>query len=117
MIEWWEPHAEALQTAGVSDGIRNGCPRIWATINTLEPLASRNAPEGFATKSYIDGCDIVELKSPMTKDDHIVFVAAVTDDSVRIKRLYPQQDPVASFFRQGHSRFYAYCSSGVLYEI
>ena len=32
MIEWWEPHAEALQTAGVSDGIRNGCPRIWATI-------------------------------------------------------------------------------------
>ena len=40
MIEWWEPHAEALQTAGVSDGIRNGCPRIWATIliaSQLEP--------------------------------------------------------------------------------
>ena len=85
--------------------------------NALEPLASRNAPEGFATKSYTDGCDIVELKSPMTKDDYIVFVAAITDDWVRIKRLYPQQDPVASFFRQGHSRFYAYCSSGVLYEI
>ena len=32
MIEWWEPHAEALQTAGVFVRIRNGCPRIWATL-------------------------------------------------------------------------------------
>ena len=63
MIEWWEPHAEALQTAGVSDGIRNGCPRIWATIDlvaTGNALGSVDVSQGHVIEAGLDGCiDVV----------------------------------------------------------
>lgn len=53
----------------------------------------------------------------MTKEDYVTFVAAIGDDLVRIKRLYPQQEALAIFFRQGPCTFYAYCSNGTLYRL
>lgn len=85
--------------------------------NALVPLVAVSCPEGFAIKTYADGCDVVTLNSPMTKEDYVTFVAAIGDDLVRIKRLYPQQEALAIFFRQGPCTFYACCSNGTLYRL
>lgn len=94
-----------------------GSTNISCCGNALSPLIAQKAEEGFATKSVVDGSDAIELASPMTKDNYIVFVAAVSDDQVRIKRLYPQQAPMAHFYKQGHCTYYAYRSDGAFFRL
>ena len=75
----------------------------------LEPLVPRkNVDVLDAVVEVADGCQRVSIDHPMTKDDHLLFIAAVGDDLVRIKRLYPEQEARAEFPLQGPCKLYAY---------
>ena len=77
--------------------------------NTLEPLVARSNDDALAAKLEVtDGCQRVSIEHPMSKDNHLLFVAAVGDDLVRIKRLYPEQEAVAEFPLQGPSAVFVY---------
>ena len=77
--------------------------------NVLEPLvAVKNDGTLEATVEVADGCQRVHVDHPMTKDDHLLFIACVGDDLVRIKRLYPEQEARAEFPLQGPSKVYVY---------
>ena len=84
----------------------------------LEVLEAVEADEAHgAAVEVSDGCHVVRFRHPMDKDHHIRFVACVVDDLVRIKRLYPEQEAVASFYIQGPCRLYAYCSRHGLFRL
>ena len=86
--------------------------------NTLEPLAAKkNASILDADVSIEDGCQRVHVTHPMTKDDHLLFIAAIGDDLVRIKRLYPEQEARAEFPLQGPCTLYAYGEGCGLVEL
>ena len=53
----------------------------------------------------------------MSKQDHLLFIASVGDDLVRIKRLYPEQEARAEFPLQGPSKVYAYGTGCGLIEL
>ncbi|MDO4797179.1 MAG: zinc ribbon domain-containing protein [Coriobacteriales bacterium] len=80
--------------------------------NTLEPLAARaNDRVLTATVDAVDGRQRVWIDHPMTKEDHLSFIAAVGDDLVRIKRLYPEQEARAEFPLFGPCKLFAYGAS------
>lgn len=86
--------------------------------NALEPLtAKKNAGILDASVQRVDGCLRVHITHPMTKQDHLLFIAAIGDDLVRIKRLYPQQEARAEFPLQGPCKLYAYGSACGLVEL
>ena len=86
--------------------------------NPLQPLSAAQAHgEHEASIEISDGCQVVRLEHPMSKDHHIRFIACVVDDLVRIKRLYPEQDATASFFMQGPSMLFAFCSEHGLFRL
>ena len=77
--------------------------------NALEPLAAKkNTGILDATVEVAQGCQCVHIAHPMTKEDHLLFIAALGDDLVRIKRLYPEQEARAEFWLQGPCKVYAY---------
>ena len=77
--------------------------------HALEPLAAKkNAGILDASVEVEDGCQRVHVVHPMTKEDHLLFIVAVGDDLVRIRRLYPEQDARAEFPLQGPCKVYAY---------
>jgi hypothetical protein len=79
--------------------------------NALEPLpAKKNEGLLDATVEVADGHQRVHIAHPMSKDSHVLFIAAVGDDLVRIKRLYPEQEARAEFWMQGRCKLYAYAS-------
>lgn len=84
----------------------------------LEPLASV-ANDGIldAHVDVVDGCQRVHIDHPMTKDDHLLFIACIGDDLVRIKRLYPEQEARAEFWLQGPCSLYAYGHNCGLVEL
>lgn len=86
--------------------------------NALEPLAAKtNAATLDATVEVSDGCQRAHIAHPMTKEDHLLFVAAVGDDLVRIKRLYPEQEARAEFGLQGPCKLFAYGNGCGLVEL
>ena len=86
--------------------------------DALEPLVAK-ANDGLlsAEVEVTEGIQRVRIAHPMTKDDHLLFVAAVGDDLVRIKRLYPEQEARAEFYLQGPCKIYAYGASCGLVKI
>ena len=86
-----------------------GAAAVTCCGNALEPLAANpNAGTLDATVEVAEGCQRIHVVHPMTKEDHLLFLAAVGDDLVRIKRLYPEQEARAEFPLQGPSKLYAY---------
>ncbi len=79
--------------------------------NALEPLVA-HANDGVlrARVDVTDGRQVVQVDHPMTKEDHLSFIAAVGDDLVRIKRLYPEQEARAEFPLFGPCTVFAYGS-------
>ena len=92
-----------------------GCSCCGTPLQAL--VAQEAEGEHEAGIEVSDGCHVVRLDHPMAKDHHICFIACVVDDLVRIKRLYPEQDALASFFIQGPCTFYAYCSQHGLFRL
>ena len=60
--------------------------------------------------------DFVSLSHPMTKSHYISFIAAIRDDGIEIKKLYPEQDAEAHFKIAGVKKIYAYCNRHGLFE-
>lgn len=86
--------------------------------NALEPLVpAKNTGVLDASVEVADGCQRVCINHPMTKDDHLLFVATVGDDLVRIKRLYPEQEARAAFPLQGPCKVYAFGRACGLVEL
>lgn len=86
--------------------------------DALEPLVAK-ANDGLlsAEVEVTEGIQRVRIAHPMTKDNHLLFVAAVGDDLVRIKWLYPEQEARAEFYLQGPCKIYSYGASCGLVKI
>lgn len=57
----------------------------------------------------------VSVNHPMSKDHNIIFIAAVYDDRVDFKKLYPESIAEARFKRGRVYRFYIYCNKDGLF--
>ena len=53
----------------------------------------------------------------MTKDHHLSFLAAVSDGTVQLKKLYPEGEALARFRIDGVRRVYGYCNRHGLFEV
>ena len=60
---------------------------------------------------------LVTADHPMTKDHYLSFLAAVSDDGVQLKKLYPEGAPLARFRIEGVRRVYGYCNRHGLFEV
>ena len=85
---------------------------------TLPPLEPEDHDE-----NHIISCQIVEdeyyitLNHPMTKDHYISFLAAVSDQTVQLQKLYPEQPAEARFKIDRVKTIYAYCNHHGLYQL
>ena len=59
----------------------------------------------------------VRLDHPMTKEHHISFLAAVSDNSMQFVKLYPEGNAEARFKRSSVRQLYAYCNHHGLFRI
>ena len=122
-LKRWSSVENHNKAANAKKGIFYACPGCgniaWSMGemacsccgNPLEALdAKQPDDEHRAAIEISDGCHVVRLGHPMTKDHYIRFVACAVDDLVRIRRLYPEQEAVATFPIQGPCAFYAFCS-------
>ena len=120
-LKRWRGAENRNISANCTKSVFHVCPScgnvVWSTGdatvnccgNVLEPLvAVKNDGTLEATVEVADGCQRVHVDHPMTKDDHLLFIACVGDDLVRIKRLYPEQEARAEFPLQGPSKVYVY---------
>ena len=114
----------SVKNRNVSANLRRGafyvCPScgniVWSCGevavrccgNSLEPLVPAKGSALDAKVEIADGCQRVYVAHPMTKQDHLLFIAAIGGDLVRIKRLYPEQEARAEFPLQGPSDVYVY---------
>lgn len=129
-LKRWRGVTNRNASANLKKGVFYVCPNcgnvVWSSGeavvgccgNALKPLvAKKNTDALDATVEVEDGCHRVSISHPMTKGDHLLFVAAVGDDLVRIKRLYPEQEARAEFPLQGPCRLFAYGSACGLVEL
>ena len=84
----------------------------------LPPLEAEQAVG--AHEIRVEVCEdeyYVTLDHPMTKEHYISFLAAVTDNSLHIVKLYPEGNAEARFKRGRTRLLYAYCNRHGLYQI
>ena len=120
-LKRWRLQVNRNVAANLKKGFFHVCPScsniVWSSGETtvsccheaLEPLTATSYTGILdATVETTDGCQRVHIDHPMSKENHLLFIAAVGDDLVRIKRLYPEQEARAEFYLQGPARIYAY---------
>lgn len=84
----------------------------------LPPLMSEPLDDAHAIGASCTGDELfVWANHPMDKTHHIVFVAAVSPDSVQVKRLYPEGPAEAHFRRSGVRDLYLYCNRDGLFSV
>ena len=59
----------------------------------------------------------VTVSHPMTKDHYISFMAAVSPDSIRITKLYPEWNAETRFKISGVKKIYFYCNRDGLFYV
>ena len=59
----------------------------------------------------------VTIKHPMTKEHYISFMAAVSDGTIQLKKLYPEGNAEARFAIAGVQKIYAYCNRHGLFQV
>lgn len=64
-----------------------------------------------------DGELYVRVEHPMTREHHISFLAAVSDHSVQLTKLYPEGAAEAHFRLDSLRHVYAYCNRHGLYRV
>lgn len=87
---------------------------------TLLPQEAEDASEdvGHAfTVERVDADWYVTLDHPMTKTHFVSFIAYVTPDTVRLKKLYPEQAAEARFAMRGGGWMYLYCNRHGLFRM
>ena len=85
---------------------------------TLPPLEAEAAEgEHIITAERSEDEYYVNLRHPMTREHHISFIAALADDGVQIKKLYPEGAAEARLKCSRVHRLYAYCNRHGLFEV
>ena len=89
------------------------------TLPVQEPEDADQADEmHLVTVEQIDNDRYVRLPNhPMTKQHYVSFIAFVTTDTVRLRKLYPEQEAEARFPLAGSGALYAYCNQHGLFRI
>lgn len=82
----------------------------------LRPLTARKADEEHSlTVQRIETEHFVSSGHPMEKEHHIAFLALVKDDSLLLRKLYPEWELQTRLPFWGHSRLYFYCTEHGLF--
>ena len=83
------------------------------------PPQEPEAPDGEhrIEVSRVEDEYLVTADHPMAKDHYLSFLAAVSDDGVQLKKLYPEGAPLARFRIEGVRRVYGYCNRHGLFEV
>lgn len=82
----------------------------------LRPLAARKADEEHSlTVQRIETEYFISSGHPMKKEHHIAFLALVKDDSLLLRKLYPEWEVQTRLPFWGHSRLYFYCTEHGLF--
>ena len=85
---------------------------------TLPPLEAEEADnEHIIHKEISEDEYYVTVNHPMTKEHHISFLAALSDQGIQLVKLYPEQSAEARFKINRISRIYAYCNRHGLFQI
>ena len=85
------------------------------TLPPLEPEIPDT--EHFIHFEKIEDEYYVTVAHPMTKEHHISFIAAVSDNRIQFVKLYPEGNCEARFKINGVRYFYAYCSRHSLFRV
>ena len=59
----------------------------------------------------------VSVEHEMTKNHYISFIAAVSDDGIQLKKIYPESAAEARFRINGVRKFYCYCNRDGLFGL
>ena len=85
---------------------------------TLPPLEPEEPDEQHLVNyQIVEDEYYITLNHPMTKDHYISFLAAVSDQSIQLIKLYPEQPAEARFKINRVKTIYAYCNPHGLYSI
>ena len=129
-LKHWRDVANANKAANLKRSVFYICPTceniIWSAGemeisccgHALDPLVS--VPNDGMLEASIEkdaGIVRVHISHPMTKERHVLFIAAIGDDLARIKRLYPEQEAYVEFSLQGPYKLYAYANDCGLVEL
>ena len=78
---------------------------------TLPPLDAEECDDEHKTNvETVEDEYYVTVDHPMTKDHYISFLAAVSDDGIQLKKLYPEGPCEARFRIRAVRNIYAYCN-------
>lgn len=78
---------------------------------TLPPLEAETCDaEHQIKKEIVEDEYYVTVDHPMTKDHYISFLAAVSDDGIQLKKLYPEGPCEARFRIRAVRKIYAFCN-------
>lgn len=84
---------------------------------TLPPLEAEPAENTHAiTLEPVEDEYLVTVDHPMTRDHHILFLAAVSDDALQLIRLYPEGPARTRIQRRGVRTVYACCNRDGLFK-
>lgn len=84
---------------------------------TLPPLEAEESDENHAVKiERVEDEYFVSIDHEMTKQHYISFIAAIRQDGIEIKKLYPEQNAEARFKISGTKQIYFYCNRHGLFK-
>ncbi len=125
-----QPIRNRNRCANMAQGRWYVCPVcgnvVWATGEavvcccgiTLPPLEPEIADEEHGIRvSRVEDEYLVTMDHPMTKDHYISFLAAVSDGTVQLKKLYPEGEALARFRIEAVRRVYGCCNRHGLFEV
>ena len=85
---------------------------------TLLPLEAETADaDHLIHKEIVEDEYYVTVDHPMTKDHHISYLAAVSDQSIQLVKLYPEGNAEARFKINRVKSIYAYCNRHGLFQL
>lgn len=84
---------------------------------TLVPLEAESAGQTHTINiEEVEDEYYVTVSHEMTKEHYISFIAAVTDSSVLLTKLYPEQNAEARFKRNRINKIYCFCNRHGLFS-
>ena len=84
----------------------------------LPPLEPEAADETHGIRvERVEDENLVTVDHPMTRDHYLSFLAAASDGTVQLKKLYPEGEALARFRIDGTRRVYACCNRHGLFEV
>ncbi len=84
----------------------------------LSPLSRKGPDEAHGLRvERVEDEYLVKVDHPMTKEQYISFLAAVSDGAVQLVKLYPEGPAQARYRIEGVRRVYGYCNRHGLYGI